>query len=95
MKFLFRLLLAFYDYVICAVGGCVFAGIFLSWSLVALILRPLLPVNIGRAIGRTYIMAGFRACLGCLSLSGRFHFDLSELDALRNEKSLIIACNHQ
>jgi 1-acyl-sn-glycerol-3-phosphate acyltransferase len=94
MKSLSRLLVAIYDYLICVVGAFVFAGIFLSWSLLALVLRPLLPTGIGRAIGRTYIMAGFRACLGCLSLSGRFHFDLSELDALRGEKSLIIACNH-
>lgn len=94
MKYLSRLLLALYDYVICAVGACVFAGIFLSWSLLALALFSILPSNIGRVIGRAYIMAGFRACLGCLSLSGRFHFDLSELDALRDEKSLIIACNH-
>lgn len=94
MKCILRSLLTIYDYLICGIGVCVFAGIFLSWSLFALVLRLLLPVNIGRAIGRVYIMAGFRACLGCLSLSGRFHFDLSELDALRGEKSLIIACNH-
>jgi 1-acyl-sn-glycerol-3-phosphate acyltransferase len=94
MKLFLRLLLATYDYMIFCVGVCVFAGIFLSWSLVALVLRPILPVNIGRAIGRAYIMMGFRVCLGCLSLSGRFHFDLSELDALRREKPLIIACNH-
>lgn len=94
MNFCMRLLLAAYDYVICAAGVCVFALVFLSWSLVALVLRPLLPLAIGRAIGRAYIMAGFRACLAFLSLSGRFHFDLSALDVLRKEKSLIIACNH-
>lgn len=83
-----------FDYAFCLVGACVFAGSFLSWSLFALILRPLLPNRVGRKIGRFTIMRGFRACLGFLSLSGRFHFDLSELDTLRGESSLIIACNH-
>ncbi len=94
MKAFLRFLLALYDYLVCFVGVLVFAGVFLSWSLLALVLRPLLPIRIGRVLGRAYIMAGFRTCLGCLALSGRFHFDLSELDALRDEKSLIIASNH-
>lgn len=94
MKTLLRFLLALYDYLICCVGVLVFAGVFLSWSLLALVLRPLLPLKLGRALGRAYIMAGFRFCLGCLAWSGRFHFDLSELDTLRDDKSLIIACNH-
>jgi 1-acyl-sn-glycerol-3-phosphate acyltransferase len=94
MKHCLRLLLAAYDLMVCCAGAFIFACVFLSWSLAAVVLRPLLPLKIGRALGRVYIMAGFRACLACLSLSGRFHFDLSELDALRGEKPLIIACNH-
>jgi 1-acyl-sn-glycerol-3-phosphate acyltransferase len=58
------------------------------------VLRPLLPVCVGCNWGRMGIMMGFRICLGVLTWSGLFHFDLSELDALREEKSLIIAANH-
>ncbi|CAN5455439.1 N/A [soil metagenome] len=94
MKFLLRILVSLYDRTVCVLGMLVFAAVFLSWSLLALVLRFILPEKIGTALGRAYIMAGFRFCLACLSLSGRFHFDLSELDALRKEKSLIIAGNH-
>ena len=82
------------DFVICCAGACVFAAVFLLWSLLALVLRRVLSQDTGRMTGRAFIMLGFRACLAFLSLTGRFRFDLTELDALRDEKSLIIACNH-
>ena len=89
-----KTVLGIYDFVVCLVGAAVFAVIFLFWSLFAMLLRPLLSTATGREIGRSAIMRGFRLCLGFVSLSGRFHFELSELDALRGERSLIIACNH-
>lgn len=66
----------------------------LLWSLVALVLHPLLSARFGRALGRLAIMMVFRLTLAALKLSGRFHFDLRKLDVLRKDKSLIIASNH-
>ncbi|ARU32844.1 1-acyl-sn-glycerol-3-phosphate acyltransferase [Sulfuriferula sp. AH1] len=60
----------------------------------ALIVHPLLPVRWGRALGRYVITWGFRFYLASLTASRRCSFDLTELDALRDEPSLIIAPNH-
>ncbi|NMM36339.1 MAG: 1-acyl-sn-glycerol-3-phosphate acyltransferase [Glaciimonas sp.] len=84
-----RILLTAYDYLVCWVG-LIWVGLLLLWSLVALILHPLLPAGLGRLA----IMTVFRLTLATLALSGRFHFDLRDLDALRKDKSVIIASNH-
>ncbi len=94
MKFCLRLLLTIYDRVVFLAGLLLFGLICLTWSLFAVVLYPLLPRAIGRRIGRLAIMIGFRFFLGILTLTGRFRFDLTELDALSNEESMIIAPNH-
>ncbi|NMM25738.1 MAG: 1-acyl-sn-glycerol-3-phosphate acyltransferase [Glaciimonas sp.] len=94
MKFCLRILLTAYDYLVCWVGLIWVGLLLLLWSLVALILHPLLPAGLGRALGRLAIMTVFRLTLATLTLSGRFHFDLRELDVLRKDKSVIIASNH-
>ncbi|MEO8408725.1 MAG: lysophospholipid acyltransferase family protein [Oxalobacteraceae bacterium] len=94
MKFCLSILLAAYDYLVCCVGLVWVGLLLLLWSLLALVLYPLLPVRLARALGRRAIMTVFRLTLAALTLSGRFHFDLRELDALRNDKPLIIAANH-
>lgn len=94
MNFCSRILLSAYESVVFCVGLFWFGLLLLLWSSIAVVLSPLLPVRLGRRLGRAAIMATFRLALGCLTLSGRFHFDLSALDALRGEKSLIIASNH-
>src|SRR3954469_5497105 len=94
MKFCTRVLLTIYEYAVFHIGLLLFGLICLTWTPIALILHPLLPRRAGARIGRAVIMAGFRFFLACLACSGRFRFDLSELDALRGEKSLIIAANH-
>ncbi|WP_025915708.1 1-acyl-sn-glycerol-3-phosphate acyltransferase [Herminiimonas sp. CN] len=94
MKFCLRNLLTAYEYLVCCLGSLWVGLFFLLWSLLALVLHPLLPARLGRALGRLAIMAVFRLTLAALTLSGRFHFDLRELDALRKDKSLIIASNH-
>lgn len=88
------LLLKIYDYVIWCAAVLVFGITFLTWSSVAMVLRPLLSLENGRRIGRRVITGGFKTFLGLVSLTGRAHFYLDELDEIRNEKSLIIACNH-
>jgi len=88
------LLLKIYDYVIWCAAVLVFGITFLIWSSIAMVLRPLLSLEKGRRIGRSVITGGFKTFLGFLSLTGRVHFDLDELDKIRGEKALIIACNH-
>lgn len=93
MKIFFRIFLAAYEYVVFYIALLWFGLICLGWSLPATVLYFLLPGRHGRRLGRVMIMAGFRVYVA--SLAGRcFRFDLSALDALRGEKSLIIAANH-
>lgn len=94
MKFCLSTLLTAYDYLVFCVGLVWVGLLLLLWSLLAVVLYPLLPARLGRALGRLAIMTIFRLTLAALKLSGRFHFDLRELDALRKDKSLIIASNH-
>jgi 1-acyl-sn-glycerol-3-phosphate acyltransferase len=89
-----RILLRIYEYAVFYLGLFWFGLLCLLWSVFAVPLQPILPRDRGRALGRFVIMAAFRLFLASLSLSGRFRFDLSELDTLRDEKSLIIAPNH-
>lgn len=94
MKACLRLLLTGYDYAVFYFGLLWFGLLCLLWTMIAVLLHPLMPSDAGRRLGRFVIMAAFRMFLGSLSISGRFRFDLTALDALRDEKSLIIAPNH-
>lgn len=94
MKSCLRVLLGVYDFVVFHVCLVWFGLICLSWTLCAVVLYPLLPRALGRRIGRLGIMTGFRLFLATLELTGRFRFDLSELDSLRHEHALILAPNH-
>jgi 1-acyl-sn-glycerol-3-phosphate acyltransferase len=94
MKFPARVLLAAYDYAVFYLGLLEFCLISLSWSLLAGLLRMVLPRDLGCRVGRYGIMLCFRLFLGSLALSGRVKFDLGQLDALRGEKAIIIAPNH-
>lgn len=94
MKFCSRILLSVYEYAVFYGGLFALGLVCLHWSVVAVILYPLLPARVGRPLGRVVIMAAFRMFLAVLTLSGRFRFDLSALDTLRDEKELIIAPNH-
>jgi 1-acyl-sn-glycerol-3-phosphate acyltransferase len=64
------------------------------WSLFALPLYYLLPTRAGIRLGRWLIHAGFRFYLRTLELIGACRFDLSALDALRDQGPMIIAPNH-
>ena len=66
----------------------------LSWSVVALIVYPLLPRRWGTAFGRFGIMAGFRLFAWILSVTGAYRLDLSALDQLRGGPPLVLAPNH-
>jgi 1-acyl-sn-glycerol-3-phosphate acyltransferase len=94
MKFFLHALLRAYEYAVFYLGLLLIGLLCLLWSVPALILYPILPPAPRHAVGRFAIMFFFRAYLATLTLSGRFRFDLSELDTLKGEKSLIIAPNH-
>ncbi len=83
-----------YECLVLYVALPLFGLLCLSWSLIATILYPLLPKTIGRRVGQFGIMAIFRWFVFVLKTSGIVHCDLSALDELRDERSLIIAPNH-
>lgn len=88
------ILLAAYDYLVLYLGLIWLGLLCLSWTLIATILYPVLPSRVGTQWGRYVIMAGFHVYISSLQLSRRCSFDLSALDALRQEEPLIIAPNH-
>ena len=94
MRALKRQLLNAYDYLVIYLGLTWLGVLCLAWTPIALLIYPLLPERHGRALGRRFTMVAFRFYLRSLSLSRRLSFDLSALDALRDEPSLIIAPNH-
>jgi 1-acyl-sn-glycerol-3-phosphate acyltransferase len=94
MKALAHCLLAVYDCTVFYLGVLEFMLISLLWSALAGPLHLLLPRELGLRVGRYGIMMAFRILLASLALSGRFKFDLKALDALRDERGLIIAPNH-
>jgi len=89
-----EVLLTAYDYAVLYLGLFWLGFLSLCWTLVATILYPFLPERYAILFGRYAIMLSFRAYLVSLSLSRRCSFDLTELDALKNETPLIIAPNH-
>jgi 1-acyl-sn-glycerol-3-phosphate acyltransferase len=94
MKLSSRTLLALYDRVVFFLCLAEFVLLSLFWSLLASLLHLVLPPKAGRRIGRLGIMLTCRLFLATLTLSGRFHFDLRALDALRDQDALLIAPNH-
>ncbi|MBN2692455.1 MAG: 1-acyl-sn-glycerol-3-phosphate acyltransferase [Burkholderiaceae bacterium] len=66
----------------------------LLWSLLAVPLYYLLPRRAGLVVGRWLIHTAFRVYLRTLSLIGACRFDLSALDALRDQPPMIVAPNH-
>lgn len=91
---LIRPLWALYEQVAMLIGLGSLAALCLAWLPFAMLLHPLLPRQVGQRLGRTVIMRGFRVYLRLLSALCACRFDLSELDALRDQGPLIIAANH-
>ncbi len=91
---LMRRLIGLYDYLVHYLGLIWLGMLCLSWTLVAVILYPLLPLHWARALGRWVIMSVFRLYLFSLTATHRCYFDLTALDVLRDETALIIAPNH-
>ena len=66
----------------------------LAWNLVATLLYPLLPLATGRTLGRHVIAGAYRFFWAAASASGMMRIDAGCLDALRDERGLILAANH-
>jgi 1-acyl-sn-glycerol-3-phosphate acyltransferase len=83
-----------YEYLAMVLGlGCL-ALLCLVWLPFAMVLHALLPRRLGQPVGRLLIMVGFRFYLRFLALFCACRFDLSELDALRRDKPLVLVANH-
>jgi len=94
MRAAMRALLYVYDYLVLYLGLVWLGFLCLAWAPIALLVYPLLSERHGRSLGRYVMMAAFRFYLASLSASRRCSFDLTALDVLRDEPSLIIAPNH-
>lgn len=71
-----------------------FGFVFLAWNLPATAAYWLMPRSRSVRFGQAGIMRSFRSLLGLMQLAGLAEFDLSALDALRDQGALVIASNH-
>src|SRR3970040_2556782 len=88
-----RKLKSLYEYIVLYGGLLFFALICLAWSLPASLLRHLLPRRTAQRVGRYAIMLVFRTYLFVVRASGLVKCDLTALDVLRRDPSLIIPNN--
>ena len=82
------------NYALLIVGGMLFAVTCFIWAVVSTLLWPLLPARIGRRVGRSGAMLGFRGFLATMELLGAWRLDFSALEELRSQGPLIVAPNH-
>ena len=66
----------------------------LGWNLVAMLLYPVLPPDTARPLGRRVIAGAYRLFWAIASVTGMMRIDARCLDALRDERGLILAANH-
>jgi 1-acyl-sn-glycerol-3-phosphate acyltransferase len=85
---------AFYYTVVFHFCLVVFGLSCLVWSLPAALAYPLLPRRIGQPIGQFGITAGFRWALWVMRMTGVLRANLDVLDKLRDERGIVVACNH-
>ena len=83
-----------YEYAVLYGGLLLLAALLLLWRPVATLAGLVLPRRIGVRLGQLGIMYLSRGYLFALSASRLVKLDLEALDALRDERSLIIAPNH-
>jgi 1-acyl-sn-glycerol-3-phosphate acyltransferase len=94
MSWFFRQLRLLYEYLVLYGGLLFFALLCLLVSMTASVLHPLMPKLLAANVSRYVIMAGFRFYLFMVRVTGLVKCDLTALDALRDQPSLIIATNH-
>lgn len=69
-------------------------SISLTWNLVAMLLYPVMPRAPGRELGRRAIARVYRFFWAAASITGLMRIDASCLDALCDERGLILIANH-
>lgn len=67
---------------------------FLGWSMVASLLRPVLPRHRGRRLGQVVINRAFSAFLWTMRVTGIVRYDLTALDTLAGVRGTVFAANH-
>lgn len=72
----------------------ILAVCFSGWSLVALVLKPLLPRRLGQRLGQAAIVQFFSFFLWTMRGLGIARVDLSDLRRLRDAHGLVFAANH-
>jgi len=87
-------LYAVYGYLVTLAGAGYFIFFGLLLSMVGLLVRPLLGQRLALSFGRFGMHYLLRFFFKGLQASGVFHFDLKELDTLRDRRGIIIAPNH-
>ncbi len=65
-----------------------------AWNLVALVLYPLLPREVGLRVGRAAISRAYRVFWWTARAVGMMQIDSRSLDVLRDEPGLIVVANH-
>jgi 1-acyl-sn-glycerol-3-phosphate acyltransferase len=66
----------------------------LTWNVTALLLYPLLPRATGLRVGRKMIAWGYGLFWRIARLSGMLRLEAGVLDALREERGLVVVANH-
>ena len=66
----------------------------LGWCALAMLLYPVLPRERGKAIGRAGIARGYALYWRLARWSGMLRIESRALDALRDERGLIVVANH-
>ena len=83
-----------YEYVILYFSLAIFGVGGILFTLLSVVLYPLIPRRFGARLGRFLLTCMFRAYIALVKSSGLLIFDLSALDALSSEKSIVIIPNH-
>jgi len=83
-----------YEYFVFCLGYLYFGTGCALVSLLSTVLHPILPARLGVPLGRWMTGAHFRGFLALLRAGGLVRIDLTALDQLRGERSIIIAPNH-
>jgi 1-acyl-sn-glycerol-3-phosphate acyltransferase len=94
VKKIIKKLITPYEYFVLYGGLLLFALMCLAWSIPAGVLRHLMQGKTGERVSQYAIMLVFRTYLAAIRMSGLVKCDLSALDALRNERGIIITTNH-
>ena len=83
-----------YEYVVLYGSLAVFGMAGFVFTVVGAVLYPLLPRRIGARVGRRIMTFLCKSYIGFITSSGIVKCDLSALDALSGDESIIIAPNH-